>query len=235
VAKGLAVSCDVVYWQIAVQLNGKDPNILPNMAKGFGYGTKTGIVGLPSDEENPGFVPDPQWLRATKNAGWSPTDAANLAIGQGFFLATPLQIAVAGAAVANNGQRMQPRLVTSIVGVDGQTIASYPAKVLGTLPVSADHLAILQADMLGPTTDPSGTSYNVFNHFPVLVAGKTGTAESGQPQPHALYMAYAPASPASGPAVTPKIAIGTLVEYAHFGDYDAAPIVKDLIGLYLNV
>jgi penicillin-binding protein 2 len=232
--KGLAVSCDVVFWQIAVALNAKDPNLLPTMAKAFGYGAPTGIVGLPADVENSGIVPDPQWLQQNGHCCWSAVDAANLAIGQGYFQATPLQIGAAAAAVANNGQRMQPRLVTAIVAPDGQTVATYPATVVGKLPIAPDHLAVIQAAMLGPTSDPQGTAYPDFANFPVRVAGKTGTSESGGPLPHSLFMCYAPASPLGGPSVTPRIAIGAIVERSGYGEQFAVPISKDLIKLYLN-
>lgn len=231
----LAESCDVVFWQIGVSLNAQNPNLLPNMAKGFGYGAKTGIVGLPNDEETAGLVPDPAWLQQTQNAGWSPIDAANLSIGQGFFQASPLQMAVVSAAVADNGQRLQPRLVMSVVKPDGQTVFSSTVKVVGTLPLSADHLAVLQAAMLGPTTDPHGTSYGVFGHFPVLVGGKTGTAESGSASPHSVFLAYAPAAPLSGTPTPPRIALATLIENQGHGVDYAAPLVKDLLKSFFGV
>lgn len=231
----LAESCDVVFWQIGVTLNARDPNLLPTTAKAFGYGSKTGIVGLSSDDETAGLVPDPAWLQQTQNAGWSPVDAANLAIGQGFFQATPLQMAAASAAVADSGQRLQPRLVASVIQPDGQTVFSSSVKVVGTLPLSADHLAVLQAAMLGPTTDPRGTSYKVFGQFPILVAGKTGSAESGSASPHAVFMAYAPASPLSGAPVTPRIAMATLIENQGHGADFAAPIVKDMMATFFGV
>jgi penicillin-binding protein 2 len=231
----LAVSCDTVFWQISVALNAKDPNLLPTMARGFGYGALTGIVGLPDGVEDPGVVPDPTWFQQHGHGGWSPTDAANLAIGQGFFQATPLQIAAVAAAVANNGQRLQPRLVSAVVGTDGQVVASFPVKVVGTVPLSADQLAYLQSAMLGPTLDPDGTAYPEMGQFPVPVAGKTGTAESGGPNPHSLFICYAPAAPASGSAVTPRIALGIVVERSSYGETFAVPIAKDLLKLYLNV
>lgn len=233
--KGLAVSCDVVFWQIGVALNAKDPHLLPNMAKAFGYGAPTGIVGLPADVDNAGIVPDPEWLQQNGHCCWSVVDAVNLAIGQGYFQATPLQIGAAAAAVANNGQRMQPRLVTAIVAPDGQTAASYPPTPVGKLPISPDHLAVLQAAMLGTTSDPQGTAYGVLGAFPVRVAGKTGTSESGSPAPHSLFMCYAPASPLGGPSVAPRIAVGSIVERSGFGEEFAVPIAKDIMQLYLNL
>jgi penicillin-binding protein 2 len=231
----LGPSCDVIFWNIAVILNAKDPNLLPSVGKAFGYGAPTGIIGVPNGEEGAGLVPDPQWLQQNKNAGWSPTDAANLGTGQGFFTATPAQVAMVSAALANNGTRMEPRLVSSVESASGTLIQSYAAKSLGTLPLSADNLAVMQVAMLGSTSTPTGTSYDTFHDLNLSIGGKTGTAESGQQHPHAWFTAYAPASPLSGPPVQAKIAIGALVEYSDYGDKNAAPVVKALLKAEFNL
>jgi penicillin-binding protein 2 len=230
----LGPSCDVIFWNVAVILNQKDPNVLPSVAKAFGYGEPTGIIGVPDGVDAGGLVPDPQWLQQNKHAGWTPTDAANLGIGQGFFSATPAQVALVSAALANNGIRMQPRLVTSVQSANGTVVRSFPPMQLGKLPLSADHLAVMQVAMLGSTSTPTGTSYDTFKDVPLRLGGKTGTAESGQAHPHAWFTAYAPASPVSGPAVQAKIAIGALVEYSDFGDRNAAPVVKAILKAEFN-
>lgn len=234
--QALPPSCDVVFWTIGVSLNAQDPTILPAEAKAFGMGAPTGIVGVPAGAESAGLVPDPQWLQQHENAQWSPSDAANLAIGQGFFQATPAQIAMLGAALGNNGKRVQPRLVTSVTTSAGATVQSFAYQPVGTLPISADHLSVVQSAMVGVTATPSGTAYQDFKSFPILVAGKTGTAESGDNQaPHGWFTGYAPASPLSGPPVAPKIAVGAVVEYAGFGEQYAVPVGKRVIAAYLNV
>lgn len=231
----IAPSCDVVFWTIAVTLNQKDPNILPGVAKKFGFGSASGIIGLPADEDNPGVVPDPQWLKTNKNAGWSPSDAANLGIGQGFFQATPLQIASLSASLANNGVRETPTLISKIVDSTGTTTESLTPKSPGKLPLSADNLQVVQTAMLGPTNASDGTAAVDFTTYPVTVAGKTGTAESGQPAPHAWFTCYAPAPKLSGAAVTPQIAVGVLVEYSSFGEMYAVPIAKTIMSTYLHL
>ena len=234
--QALPPSCDIVFWKIGVQLNQQDPNILPTVAKAFGMGAPTGIVGVPASAESGGLLPDPQWLLQHENAQWSPSDAANLAIGQGFFQATPAQIAMLGAAVGNNGVRVLPRLVTSVTGSNGAAVQSFSYQKVGILPLSADNLSIVQTAMVGVTTAPNGTARRDFTTYPVLVAAKTGTAESGGGQaPHAWFTCYAPASPLSGPPVTPKIAVGAVLEYAGFGEQYAVPIAKRIISAYLNV
>lgn len=232
--QAIAPSCDVVFWNVAVILNQKDPTILSTEAKGFGFGAATGMIGLPSQEDNPGLVPDPAWLKANKNAQWTPTDAANLGIGQGFFEATPVQVAQMTATIANNGVRMRPMLVTKIVNAAGAVTMTFaPAKV-GTAPISAANLQILQAAMLGPIYAPNGTATSLFRNYPVTVAGKTGTAESGQLKPHSWFTAYAPASKLSGPPATPQIAVGTLVEYSGEGVTYAGPVSQAIMTAYLQ-
>ena len=231
----LGPSCDVVFWTVAVYLNGKDPNLLPNTAKGFGYGSPTDMVGLPAGAENPGIVPDPAWLQQHENAQWSAIDAANLGIGQGYFEATPAQVAMATAAIANGGVRMQARLVSSVTAASGATLATFPAKQIGVLPLSADNLSILQVAMLGPIYDSNGTTAPEFRNYPITVAGKTGSAESGRPAPHGWFTAYAPASKISGPTVKPQIAIGTLVEYSAFGERFAVPVSKAILDSFFHL
>lgn len=233
--EAIGPSCDVVYWTLGVQLSQKDPNILPTEARGYGFGAPTGMIGLPDGEDSPGIVPDPAWLQANKNANWSPTDAANLAIGQGFFEATPAQVAQMTAAIANNGVRMRPRLVTKVVNAAGVTTTTFSTEKESPAPISAANLQVVQVAMLGPIYSPGGTSTTIFKGYPITVAGKTGTAESGQPLPHAWFTCYAPAATLSGPPVTAKIAVGTLVEHSGFGDTFAAPVSKAIMSAYLQV
>ncbi|HEY7020675.1 MAG TPA: penicillin-binding transpeptidase domain-containing protein [Ktedonobacterales bacterium] len=216
-------SCDVTPAQIALKLNGQDPNILPTTAKAFGFGSPTGILGFVSSEENAGLVPDPQYYKDKKHADWTGINAVNLSIGQDDFGATPAQIAMAAQALANGGVRMQPRLVTQITSPDGAIIASYAPKPVGKLPLSADNLSAVQIAMLGPTTQPNGTAYFRFKDFPLQIAGKTGTAESGQPRPDGWFMSFAPAITLSANSPKPQIAMGSLVEYSDFGECYAAP------------
>lgn len=233
--QAIGPSCDVVYWQLGVMLNQQDPNLLPTVAKKFGFGSPSGTIGLPTTEDNPGLAPDPAWLKTNKNAGWSPSDAANLAIGQGFFQATPMQCAAMTAAIANNGMRMKPLLVTKVVDANGQTISTFTPQQAGALPLSVENLQVVQVAMLGPIYAPNGTSTIEFAGYPVTVAGKTGTAESGQPLPHSWFVVYAPAQKLSGPPVTPKIAVATLVAFAGNGDTFAGVVSREILSAYLRI
>jgi penicillin-binding protein 2 len=234
VPEALAPSCDVIFWQVAVLLNSKDPNILPNAAKAFGYGSKTGIIGLPGGDEDPGFVPSPASVQQ-QGQPWTAGNAADLGIGQGDFQATPLQVAAVSAALGNGGKRMQPILVSSVTSASGSKIVQFQPKQVGTLPLSADNLAIVQTAMVATTNTTAGTSYNTFRGFPIIVAGKTGTAESGQPLPHALFTSYAPASLLSGHPVAPQIATAVIVEHSGAGDSFAAPVTLAILHSFFNI
>ncbi len=210
-ARAIAPSCDVIFWQVAVKLNSINPDLLPNMARSFGYGSPTGTIGVPADAEDPGYVPTP-------DSNWTASNAADLGIGQGTFLATPLQITMFMAAVADNGVRMQPRLVSSVMASGGSTLVSFPAKQIGTVALSADNMQVVQMALLGPAYDPDGTAYNGFStepyNFPFMVACKTGTAQTSTPNPDSLFISYAPAPTLSGHIETPQIATGTLLYFA---------------------
>ncbi len=231
----LGPSCDSIYWQLAVRLNSQDPTWLPSAAKAFGYGAVPNIVGVPQGVENAGVVPDPQWLQQNKGAGWSPTDAANLGIGQGFFTASPAQVALVSAALANGGNRMQPRLVSNITDAGGAVVKAFAATQVGSVGLTSDGLATMQVAMLGSAMSPKGTSYDTFHDLPLTIGAKTGTAESGQSHPHSWFTAYAPAAQVGAPPTQAKIAIGALVEYSDLGDAYAAPVVKAILKAEFNV
>lgn len=227
----LIQSCDTVMYKIGADLDKKDQMALPNAARAFGFGSDTGIPELP---EVPGVVPDPNWKLSATGDYWSTGDAVNLAIGQGYFLATPLQLADAYAALANGGTLWQPFVVQDAHKLDGTKTYTAQPKERGKLPASADQLAQIR-DALGQvTTAPNGTAAGLSSTKPFQgethpVAGKTGTAESGQPNPHAWFAAFSPVEGA-------KLATVTMVEYAsqHGGEGGdvAAPLARKVIDAY---
>jgi penicillin-binding protein 2 len=227
--QALAPSCDVIFWTIGAMLNSKDPNILPSVVKQFGYGSPTNMVGLPDGVETAGVVPDPDWLKQNENATWTAVDAVNLAIGQGFFLATPAQMAMASAAIANGGTRYQPFLVSSVTDTSGASVRKTQVTKVGTLSLTAANLQVLQVALLGPIHDSDGTTAVDFVNYPINVAGKTGTAESGTPQPDGWFFCYAPASPITGNPVTPTVAIAAMVPHSGTGEHFAVPITKAIM------
>lgn len=228
--QALTGSCDIYFWHVGWTLNGINPMLISKYAKQMGFGAPTGIVGV---SETAGSVPDPLHYAQTQGRDWTGSDALDLAIGQGNLLVTPLQVVRMIAGVANGGTLFQPQVVKQI-GLINQP--SYVAKPIinGHMNIKPEVLAGIRAAMCNVTTDPTlGTATFVFRGFDfgqVTVCGKTGTAESGQLNPHAWFAAFAGKS-----AENPDIAIVAIIENSNEGSYVAAPIVRRIIESYYGM
>ncbi len=188
-AQGLMASCNPVFYEIALRLDHIDPDILPQFARGFGFGEFTGISGL---DEAPGVVPDAQWKEENRSEPWYSGDSVNMGIGQGFVLVTPLQIANAYSAIAGEGVLRKPLLVKSIAEAGGAAAQEFTAEEIGPLPLSAATLAEIRSGLTLVVQNPGGTSYSVFASSPLDVAGKSGTAEDlAFGANHVFFVAYA--------------------------------------------
>ena len=222
--KALTVSCDITFYQVGLLLNGVGQHVLPDYARRFGLGAPTGI----EVEEEAGLVPDPEWKIQVKGESWTPGDAVNLAIGQSELLVTPLQIAAILAAVGNGGTLYRPQTVEMLaVDPDSPDWTLAPV-VTAQLPLSAENMEVIQDSLLGVTSLSYGTAYQAFEGLEVPVAGKTGTAESGQHNPHAWFAGYAPAQ-------SPEIAIAVILEYSGEGSTYAAPLFRKVLEAYFGI
>lgn len=219
-SQGLMRSCNPYFYHIGLDLfNAGLTTTVSNMARGFGLGSKTGIVGV---EELAGQVPDPG----------SKLDATNLAIGQGNLQVTPLQVARFVAAVGNGGKLLRPQIIERM-GLPGEApIIEFAPEVQGELPITPETLAALQTSMIGviKSQRPEGTAYRAFNGLSVPVAGKTGTATSGQGLPHAWFAGYTYAENED----KPDIAIAVIAENVGDGSEFAAPIFRRVIEVYFS-
>lgn len=228
---GLVQSCNSVFYQIGASLDEKDPEDLPNMAKSFGLGAPTGIPYFP---EQGGVIPDPTWKQENIHDGWATGDAINMAIGQGYVLATPLQMARAYAAIGNGGYVLQPYIVdkTKTVG-DGATEQVGKRVEQGKLPLSSEQLTELQDMLRDQTSNDRGVgSSKVFGDFDFAISGKTGTAENnvdGSGKPHSWFAAYGP-----GTGKDPKIASVVMFENQGEGGSFAAPATRKIYEAFLN-
>jgi penicillin-binding protein 2 len=180
--QSLTGSCDPTFYTIGLALQRKDPFLLPNMARGYGLGQKTGVYGV---NEVAGTVPDPKWKEQTLKQAWYPGDGVNLAIGQGFLQATPLQMANAYAAIAANGVRRTPILIQKYVDQHGDVAQTFTAQTVGRVPISATTLKALHDGMLGVTSTPLGTAYYAFSSYRHPIEAKTGSAENQNVLAHA--------------------------------------------------
>lgn len=229
---GLVRSCNTVFYQIGAGLDEKDENYLPNMAKAFGLGADTGIPYFP---EVSGSIPDPEWKLEVVGDGWSRGDAVNLSIGQGYMTATPLQMANAYAAIANDGTLLRPYVVDKIQapGADPEQVGKRVE--LGKLPLTNAQIVALQSALREQTSNQAGVgSSKVFGDFAWPISGKTGTAQNeldGTDRPHSWFAAYGP-YPADGEAT---IASVVMIENVGEGVSYAAPVTRTIYEAYIRL
>ena len=212
--QGLVESCNIVFYDIAAELDKQNPSILPEMARNFGFGASTGIIGL---FDSPGVVPDDEWKQAYVDEPWYRGDSVNLGIGQGYLLATPLQVANAYSALAINGELRTPVLIRRITQPETKESQTLTATFIRRLNVTDTTLATIRAAMINVAGDVTGTANYAFNGFHIETAAKTGSAESSGPESHAWFAGYAP-------AMDPRYAVVVMVEASGTGSETAAPV-----------
>ncbi len=227
-------SCDVYFYNIGLRL-GIDR--MAHYARGFGLGTRT---GAPFPGERPGLVPTMDWKERRFGEKWVEGETVSAAIGQGFNLVTPLQLAVSFASLANGGKVLEPRLVRSRFDSQGALVEQPAVKVVGNAPVGESALAAVRGGLEAVVMDPGGTGGRA--RVPGWrVAGKTGTAQVvslkhtenlGDEIPvkyrdHAWFAAFAPAE-------APEIAVVVLVEHGGGGGAVAAPIAGQVIAAWFE-
>ena len=196
---GLIRSSDVYYYYLSggyaaggQQLfEGLGVERIARYVRGFGLGAPTGL-DLPG--EAGGLVPDIAWKEEAVGEPWVLGDTYTLGIGQGYLTVTPLQMAVATAALANGGEVLVPRVVRGLGS--GHELRLTAREVAGELPIAAEHLEVVR-EALRRTADPGGTA-TLGEPAGLTIAGKTGTAEFGPAHPdggfdsHGWFLAFAP-------------------------------------------
>jgi penicillin-binding protein 2 len=209
----IAQSCNVVFWTVSRPVG---PVHLAEYARSYGLGQPTGI-DLP--DESAGVVPDPEWKQGTYHQPWYAGDTLNTAVGQGYVLATPLQVARMIAAVANGGALPTPHAVTEVRAPDGTVRFRVEPSPGARVQVTAQTMAVLRAGLAAVVTRGTAASIQIQG---LAVAGKTGTAESTHGKPYAWFAGYAPAD-------APTLAVVAVVENAGYGAEFAAPIVQRVL------
>jgi penicillin-binding protein 2 len=225
----LEQSCDVFYYECAKRVG---VEAIANMAKRLGIGIKPDLP-LPAVRE--GLMPTKDWKRRERNQGWLIGDSLNTGIGQGFVLASPMQLAVMTARIAS-GRAVVPRLVR---GMGGRPQADPDAPPLDINPA---HLRMVREGMFSVVNARSGTARKSrIDDDANLMAGKTGTSQvrritkaeraSGvirnedlpwERRDHALFVGFAPYD-------APRYAVSVVVEHGGGGSAAAAPIARDLM------
>ena len=239
----LAQSCDVWFYDVGYRM-GVDR--MSDYLGRFGFGQ---VTSLDLPEAVPAVLPSREWKREARKRPWYPGDSVNLSIGQGFFVATPLQLATAATVLANRGTWVQPKLLQGVRTQDaaGEVTISMP-QLDGTRPVPAD--VNIKSDaywrqvingMVDVMHGERGTARKVGNGSSYTIAGKTGTAQvvgikqderydasklSERNRDHALFLAFAPAD-------DPQIAVAVVVENGGGGSSTAAPIARQVMDAWL--
>jgi penicillin-binding protein 2 len=233
--RAVATSCDVYFYRLA-EIMGIQR--MHDAMSGMGFGKPTGIdIG----GERPGLMPSPDWKRRTMKQAWFPGETVIVGIGQGYMLATPMQLAHATAIIAARGKSWRPRLVTGIRDAKtGQVRQLAPVPEKGVELKDAKNWEII-VDGMEAVTEAGGTAVVATRGAQYKIAGKTGTAQVfsvGQNEKynerevaerlrdHALFVAFAPAE-------APKIAIAVMVENGGHGSSVAAPIARRVFDAYL--
>ncbi len=221
--EGLERSCNPYFFHIGLDLHNRGlETAISDMAKGFGFGVPTGIeIG-----EQGGLVPDPETKLALFDDEWAQGDSVQLAIGQSFLQVTPIQLARMVAAIGNGGTLYQPQVVDRVQSAEGEILSQFEPIVQGTLPVSPENLEVIQEAMVGVIRDPRGTARSVFLGLGLDIAGKTGTAQTGDfTDPHALFAAYTFEERED----IPDIAVVVVLEFQGEGSEWAAPVARRVI------
>lgn len=234
IVKALSESCDVFFYQAGLKL-GVDR--LGWYAKASGLGSPTEIN---LDNEARGLVPTASWKKDRTGVEWQRGETLSVAIGQGYNLATPLQMLVLTSAVANGGTLYRPLILKQIETAEGKIVSDSKVQARGKLPVSRRTLDIVRKGLWDVVNSPTGTGRNA--QIPgVEVSGKTGTAQVvGRKQddaadkrkepvikPHAWFVAYAPSR-------NPLIAVAVIVEHGEGGGSVAAPIAREVLKIFFT-
>ncbi|WP_022950267.1 penicillin-binding protein 2 [Leucothrix mucor] len=228
-------SCDVYFYDLAYRMGIDRFSVA---MREFGFGQKTGI-DLP--HERSGLIPTPEWKKKRYKTSWYPGDTVNIGIGQGYWTASPLQLAHATGAVAMRGQRVMPHVLKSV-----RTSRDLPEKVvvpkrLPSIKATDAHWDAVIQGMVNVVHGPMGTARRSGAGAKYRFAGKTGTAQvfgiaqnktynasklAKKLHDHSLFVAFAPLE-------NPRIALSIIVENGGGGSAVAAPMARELLDTYL--
>lgn len=233
--KALKESCDVWFYQVGLEL-GIDR--IAQTARDLGLGE---ALGFTLEGEKGGLVPDRKWKRERLNDRWYDGETVIAAIGQGYVLATPLQLAVMTATVANGGKVMRPYVIQRVEDRNGKVLLEPQPQEIRSSTFAPAHLQAVRDALEAVVNETGGTAWA--SRLPdIPFAGKTGTSQvvrlrddndrkrevPWQFKDHGLFVAYAPAG-------APEIAVAVVVEHGSSGSAAAAPIARAIIASYFGL
>ncbi len=229
--EAMVESCDVYFYQLGQRLG---VDTIAAYARRLGLGQPTGIA---LDHEKAGVIPDRAWKRKVLGAPWYAGETLSVAIGQGYVLVTPLQMALLTTAIANGGKIYRPYLVERVETARGEVVWQHHPEIRWVAGIREETFRWLRHAMRDVVHSPSGTGKKA--RLPGMwIGGKTGTAQTASGfrgkqetlprlhRDHAWFVAFAPVE-------SPEIAVACLVEHAgESGGAVAAPIVRQFLEQY---
>ena len=220
--RALQVSSDVFFYTLG--WNMWDNGELQRWSHRLGIGREPGL-DLPGGE--PGLLPSRAWRDSLFAAGetdrpWSAGDNIQLAIGQGDLQASPLQMAIAYATVANGGTVVTPHVGLRVEDAAGRVLREFEPRPQRRVRIEPQFRAAILTGLHDAAQAPEGTSYAIFGNFPVGVAGKTGTAQRVGYEDQSWYVALAPYP-------NPRIVTAVTIEQGGFGAESAAPAALQIL------
>jgi penicillin-binding protein 2 len=233
--RSIVVSCDTYYYGLANELG---IDLIHDFLTRVGFGARTGID---IDGELSGLAPSQEWKSQRFGQKWYAGDTVSVGIGQGYMLATPLQLAAAVATIANNGIPVHPHLLKSVQDAKTQELRPWIAVASTDSPVAKHENVAFVRDAMVDVTKPGGTMAEAGAGAAYSIAAKTGTAQvvamkqnekyderrlKQEHWDHALLVAFAPAD-------DPKLALAILVENGRHGGATAGPIAREVFDYYL--
>ncbi|MCW8886310.1 MAG: penicillin-binding protein 2 [Motiliproteus sp.] len=234
--KAITESVDTYFYDVGHRM-GIDP--MSDYLGRFGFGKVTSI-DLP--EAHAAILPSRAWKKRSRNRPWYTGDSLNLSIGQGFMVATPLQLATATMAICNRGKWIAPRMLKNIEDDQATVVEVPPHKQLENVSLTKDsYWDYIIDSMIDVVHAKNGTARRISEGITYKIAGKTGTAQvlgikqdeeydaekiAEKHRDHGLFIGFAPAE-------KPTIALAVIVENGGGGSSAAAPVARQVFDAYI--
>ena len=235
--RAIQASCDVYFYELAVDMGIEK---MSSFLSKFNLGKKT-LIDLGSEKK--GIIPNREWkknnFKSKQNQSWYQGETVITGIGQGYMLATPLQLAMATAMIANRGSAFRPHLVRAIENIKtGELTYTSTEEINNLQHIKQEHWDIIHQGMVAVVNERRGTAYGIFQPN-VSVAGKTGSSQvfsidksstkeiPEELKDHGLFIGFAPLE-------KPKIALTIIVENGGGGRVSAAPVAEKIMQAILN-
>jgi penicillin-binding protein 2 len=243
----IAYSCDTYFYRL-----GNAFYLLPpdrgqpeqRWARAFGFGH---ISPIEIGPQRSGLLPTIGWKHRTFTRKtdptnwqidrlWKPGDSIQLAIGQGDLTVTPLQMARFYSAIANGGKLVQPHLLMDVENPNKTLVPTQAPAAPRPVPgLDPSNLGVVQAGLFEGAHLPGGTSYGIFGHFPVPIAGKTGTAQKVVALPGVTRLENQSWWCGYGPFKSPKLVVCAVIENGGYGGDAAAPAAERVFAHFFHV